>query len=108
MRKLEIEKNKIDFKSLWKIGKIDVDKVTFVKYEIERTDSIEYENKETIVLAGLIGEETHKCSIGVIMTLGRRVGDVIKGFVLEKKGKSIKVEKIIEIEDSNGFRIEEI
>lgn len=99
MKKLDIEKDKIDFKSLWKIGKIDVDKVTFVKYGIERTNSIEDENKDTVALSGVIGEETHKCSPGVIMTLGRRVGDIIKDFVIEKKSKSVKVEKIIEIEE---------
>lgn len=99
MKKFDIEKDKIDFKNLWKIGKIDVDKVTFVKYGIERTNSIEDENKDTVALGGVIGEETHKCSPGVIMTLGRRVGDIIKDFVVEKKSKSVKVEKIIEIEE---------
>lgn len=58
------------------------------------------ENKETIVLDQIIGEETHKCFPEVILVLGGRVGDIIKEFKLEKKGKSeVKVSKILELSE---------
>lgn len=39
-KKIEIDKNKIDFDVLWKIGKIDVDKITFIKYNIDKNQSV--------------------------------------------------------------------
>lgn len=99
MKDFEIEKSKlVGVKFLWKIGKIDVDKVTFVKYGISRMMSIMNKNNETIVLGEILGEETYKCVPDVILQLGGRVCDVIKEFELEKRGKiDVKVVKIIEI-----------
>lgn len=98
-KKFEIDKNKIDFDVLWKIGKIDVDKVTFIKYNIDKNQSVLGNDKETIVLSGVIGEETHRCQPSIIQELHGRVGDVIKSFKIEKKGRLVKVNKIIEIEN---------
>lgn len=100
MKEFEIEKNElVGVKFLWKLGKIDVDRVTFVKYGIKRMMSIMDDNKETIVLDEIAGDETHKCTSDVILQLGGKVGDVIKGFKLEKKGKAgVKVVKIINLE----------
>ena len=100
-RKIEIDKNKIDFDVLWKIGKIDVDKITFIKYNIDKNQSVLGNNKETIVLNGVIGEETHKCQLSIIQELRGRVGDIIKDFKTEKKSRTVKVSKIIEIDENN-------
>lgn len=100
-RKIEIEKDKIDFTVLWKIGKIDVDKVTFIKYDIERNQSLMGSGNETIVLGEVIGEETHKCQPSIIQQLRGRVGDIIKDFKTEKKSKVVKVSKIVEIEEGS-------
>lgn len=100
-KSFEIDKNKIDFTVLWKIGKLDVDKVTFIKYDIERNQSLMGSGSETIVLSEVIGEETHKCQLSVIEEVSGRVGDIIKGFKMEKKGKIIKVSKIIELDENN-------
>ncbi len=97
MKEIEIEKSKIDFKQLWKIGKIDVDRVTFVKYGIERTMSMNDENKETVVLREVIGEETYKCTPSIIEELSGRVGEIIKGFVVERKGRIVRVSKIVNL-----------
>lgn len=106
-KKIEIDKNNIDFTVLWKIGKIDTDKVTFVKYNIERNQSLLGNNKETIVLSEIIGEETHKCQLSAIEEVSGRVGDIIKSFKMEKKGKAIKVSKIIELDENNKQEIKE-
>lgn len=98
MKHFEIEKGKIDFESIWKIGKIDVDKVTFIKHRIERTMSMN-DDKEIVTLEEIVGEETYKCIPDVILKLGGRVGDVIKKFEIERKGKTdVKVIRISEIE----------
>lgn len=94
-----IDKDNIDFTVLWKIGKIDVDKVTFIKYNIDINQSILGEDKETVVLSEVIGEETHKCQPAIIQQLSGRVGNVIKDFKTEKKSKVVKVSEIIEVEN---------
>lgn len=98
-KKIEIDKNKIDFDVLWKIGKIDVDKITFIKYNIDKNQSVLGNDKETIILSGVIGEEIHKCHPHIIQELRGRVGDVIKDFKTEKKGRLVKVSQIVEIEN---------
>lgn len=100
-KSFEINSSKIDFTVLWKIGKIDVDKVTFIKYTIERNQSLMGSGNETIVLSEVIGEETHKCQPSIIQQLRGRVGDIVKGFKMEKKGKAIKVSKIIELDEKD-------
>lgn len=99
MKDFEIEKSKlVGVKFLWRIGKLYLSEVTFQKYGISRMISIMNENNETVVLSEMVGEETHKCVPDVILQLGGRVGDVIKEFKLEKRGKiDAKVVKIIEI-----------
>lgn len=93
----EIEKSKIDFKFLWKIGNIRLNEVTFVKYGIERTMSILSDNKETIALRESIGDEIHKCTPSIIEELSGRVGEVIKGFAVERKGRIVRVNKIVNL-----------
>lgn len=96
--KIEIDIGKVDFKVLWKIKEINLDTITFVKYDIGRGMSLE-EGKESILLEDVIGTETHKCQSNVILQIGGEVGKIIKGFKLEKTGKTtIKVTNIIKLE----------
>lgn len=97
MKQIEIEKGKVDFGFLWKIGKIDIDRVTFVKYGIERTMSMN-EGKENVVLKEAMGDETYKCYPSVIEGLSGKVGEVIKGFVVERKGRNVRVSKIMNLD----------
>jgi hypothetical protein len=94
----ELKSSEIDFSYVWKIGKIDVDRVTFVKYNIDKNQSVLGNNKETVVLKEVIGEETHKCQPAIIEALSGRVGDVVKGFKTEKKSRVVKVSKVIELD----------
>lgn len=98
VKQIEINKNNVNFDVLWKIKEINVDTITFVKYKIKRMMSIIDDNNETIVLDEVIGEETHKCVPDIILENGGKVGEVIKGFKLEKKGKAVKVTNIIKLE----------
>ena len=95
---IEIKKGKINFKTLWKIGKIDVDRVTFIKYSIERNQSLLSDDNETIVLGEIIGEETHRCYPSIIQQVSGRTGEIIVGFDVERKGKLVRVNKIKETE----------
>lgn len=94
----EIDKDRINFRCVWRIGKIDIDKVTFIKYGIERMKSMSNGNKEIVVLKEVMGDETHKCNTSVIEELSGKVGEVIKEFVVERKGKNIKISKIVWLE----------
>jgi hypothetical protein len=95
MTELIIEKGKLEgVKYLWKIKAIEVDIVTLVKYKIQRNMSMLDENKEVIILDEMIGEEKHKCYPHIILQIGGKVGEVLKSFEIEQKGKSIKVSKV--------------
>lgn len=99
MKDFEIEKSKlVGVKYLWKIGKVDVDKVTFAKYGISRMMSMMNENNETIVLGEMVGEEIYRCYPSVIQKLSGRTGEIIKGFTVERKGKVVRVDNIIDLE----------
>lgn len=92
----EIEKNKINFTHLWKIKMIDVNVVTFEKYEVHPECSIsDSVNKSKITLKDFIGTEIHKVSPEVQIELSGKVGEVIKDFELSKVGGTIRVKKII-------------
>lgn len=92
----EIEKNKINFTHLWKIKMIDVNVVTFEKYEVHPECSIsDSVNKSKITLKDFIGTEIHKVSPEVQIELSGKVGEVIKDFESSKVGGTIRVKKII-------------
>jgi len=96
---MEMESSKIDFKELYKVTKIDLDIVTFKKYEIRRNAGIVAKFEHEIVDLGKeIGEETHVCKLEIVAELAGKVGLIIKGFNVEvtgKKKKKVSVSKII-------------
>jgi len=93
--KLEIENSKINFDHLWKIKEIDVNIVTFSKYEIRPEMSIGDSTKSIIALKELIGQETHKVTPDIQLELNGKVGEIIKGFESSKHNNSIRIKKII-------------
>ena len=100
--KLEFKKENIDFKYLWKIIKLDIDKVTFRKYAIRRLMS-NREGYEVVELTEDIGEEIHSCKPEIILQLAGKVGIGIKGFICELVGEKkdkVKIGNIIYLEES--------
>ncbi|MDD3474402.1 MAG: hypothetical protein PHP08_00680 [Candidatus Dojkabacteria bacterium] len=99
---IEIENNKIDFKYLYRITDIEIDKVTFIKYEINPpTTSISNSSKSVITLGNIEGREIYICKPDVIYEIAGKVGSVIKGFevdILGKSRKKVLVSKIIWME----------
>lgn len=99
---IQINNNKIDFKYLFKIAKIDIDRVTFKKFEVENpTMNIIDNTKSNISIGKEIGEEIHICKPDVIYEVAGKVGSVIKGFevvLLGKSRKKVLVSKILYIE----------
>lgn len=101
MKNIEIETGKSNFKYLYKITDIEIDKVTFVKYEVISTGNILDSTKSTITLGNIEGKEIHICKPYIICELAGKVGMLIKGFEVELIGKSRKkvhVNKIIHLE----------
>jgi hypothetical protein len=101
MNSIEIKKGDIDFKYLWKIIKLDIDKVTFRKYNIRRLMS-DRDGYEFIELTEDVGEETHSCKPEVIMQLAGKVGTIIKGFICELVGEKkdkVKIGNIVCLEE---------
>ncbi len=94
-KSFEIEKNKINFDHIWKIKEIDVNTVTFAKYEIHPEMSIEDPTKAIIVLKELIGQETHKVTPDIQLELSGKVGETIKGFESSKHNNGVRIKKII-------------
>lgn len=96
---MEIETSKVDFKSLFKVVRIDINIVTFRRYEIERNASlVAKEGYETVKLGKEIGEEVHVCKPEVVAELAGKVGLTVKGFeikIMGKKNKKVIVDKII-------------
>lgn len=96
---LEFDESEIDFKHLFRIIRINLNKVTFRKYVIGTFNSID-NDKITVSLKDDIGEEVYEVTPEVNLLLAGHVGDIIKGFkgVLEgKKKKKFVINKIIEI-----------
>lgn len=95
---MELETSKIDFKHLFKIVSIDIDKVKFKKYEISRNSSIMSNSGfELVELGKEIGEETHICKPDVIYEIAGKVGSIIKGFEVQLTGKSRKKVLIVSV-----------
>ena len=91
----DIKKDKINFDHLWKITHIDVDTVTFTKYEIQLTQSLNNSDNSTVTLKNVIGIEIHKVSPDIQMELCGTVGKIIKSFEASKFNKHVKISKII-------------
>lgn len=99
--KIELDIKDIDFRFLFKVTEINVDRATFKKYGIKRLDS-ENEGKELIDIGEEIGKETHLVTPDIAAELAGNVGMLIKGFKVVVRGKSRKksiVSKIIKIND---------
>ena len=92
---MEIEKNKVNFDHLWKIDKIDVDIVTFTKYETKPEMSLNDPTKSSIALLKALGSETHKVSPDVQLELTGKVGSYIRGFESGRLGRLVRIKKII-------------
>lgn len=92
----EMEISKIDFNYLYKIVKINVDKVTFRKYSINRLSlpitlsNMMSEKKELVVLNKEIGDETYVVKPEVSILIAGKVGKIIKKFNVELSGKKRK------------------
>lgn len=96
MNQIEIEKNKVNFKYLWKIKEIDVNIISFTKHLISApVDSLETPNNVIITLKETMGTETHKVTPDVQLELSGKVGEIIKGFQSDKLNNNVKVKKII-------------
>ena len=96
---LEFDELEIDFKHLFRIIRINLNKVTFRRYVIGTFDSLD-NDKITVNLKDDIGEEVYEVTPEINLLLLGRVGDVIKKFdgKLEgKKKKKLVINKIIEI-----------
>lgn len=97
--RIELKKEDINFQFLWKIKEINVDTITFSKYDINREMSLNNEDMENIVLRDVVGTETHKCTPNVILEMGGKVGEIIKGFTLDKINRTVRVINIILMEE---------
>lgn len=89
-----------NFEYLFKIGRVNLNKVTFKKYSVETFENLDNDNMITIKLKDDIGEEVYEVTPEVNLLLAGHVGSIIKGFkgVLEgKKKKKFIVNEIIEI-----------
>lgn len=95
IKSFEISKNRIDFDSIWKIKEINVNIVTFAKYEIHPEMSIGDPTKSIIALKELIGQETHKVTPDVQLELSGKVGEIIKSFESSKHNNGVRIKKII-------------
>lgn len=83
---MELKKEDIDFTHVFKVVKINEDKVTFKKYVVRRLMSMN-EGFEIVSLTDEIGEETHPCKPDVLMKLAGKVGIIVKEFKCELIGK---------------------
>lgn len=98
VKNIEVDNNQLPLEYLYKVMKIDMDKVTFKKYETKRpVSSLVDEKKSIIELDKEIGEEIHICTIDVIYELASNVGMIIKGFKVSIKGKTRRKVIVTEI-----------
>lgn len=96
IKEIRIKSEKIDFNNLYKIIKINIDKVTFRKCSIKRLMS-ENKGEEIIEIGKDIGDETYYVSGEVSKKLVGRVGDIIKEFKTELQGKKKKKLVVVDV-----------
>lgn len=99
---MEIDVNKIgNLKFIFKITKIDIEKVTFKRYEVKTPKtSLLDSTKSTIEIGELIGEETYYATPELIEKIAGNSGMIFLKFTVELKGikkKKVIVNKIFEI-----------
>lgn len=95
---MEMKTEDIDFKHLFKVTKIDLNIVTFKKYDVERNSTlVAKEGYETVKLGKEIGEEIHICKPDIIGEIAGKTGLVIKGFKVKVTGKKVKKVVVDEI-----------
>lgn len=95
IKNIEVEKSKIDFKSLYLIKEINIDTVTFIKYETDISMSMMHNDTHSnVVLKDIIGTETFRASIDSLIELAGKTGILIKGFEIEKIKKRVEITKI--------------
>lgn len=99
MSKLELNivKDKIDFKVLYRIVKLNIDKVTLKKYDVIRSLSERGDNFEIVNLGKEIGELTVNVLPEVAVEVSKMIGNVVKDFKIELAGKKKKKSVISEI-----------
>lgn len=91
MNTFEVPMESANIKELFIVSKIDVDKVTFRKYDLKiPKSSLLSETTALIELNSLIGEETHLATPDIVAELAGKTGTAIKGFTVKVTGKTRK------------------
>lgn len=100
MTSVEINNNQLTgLTSVYKVVKINLDVITFERYEINKPVSSLTDDKKSIIELGKkIGEETHLVSQEVICGLAGNTGMIIKGFRVSVKGKTRKKIVVTEVD----------
>lgn len=99
---MEININEIrDLKFIFKITKIDIEKISFKRYEVKTPKmSLLDSTKSTIEIGELIGEETYYATPELIVEIAGNSGMMFPKFTVELKGtkkKKVIVNKIFKI-----------
>ena len=103
---MEIEKEKIDFKYLFKVVKIELDIVTFKKYKITKNSSlVSKPGIEVVDIGEEVGTETHKVTPELLEELIGNTGMIVKSLVAKavgKKNKKVLVSKVIKPDEQRN------
>ncbi len=100
---MKIRSEDITFKHLFKITKIELDIVTFKKYNITKNSTLSSEpGYEVVELAEEIGTEIHRITPELLADLIGNTGIIVKSLVVRTTGKRTKkvfVSKLIKIDN---------
>lgn len=99
---MEIKTENINFRHLFKIMKIELDVVTFKKFNIKRNSGLtSISGFEIVELGEEVGTEIHRVTPELLEELIGNTGMIVKTLVAKTMGKKVKkvfVSKVIKIE----------